>query len=144
MLSGLAQTLHLALYDKGIIVLKALVIDDDKLIRWSLQEIFAQAGHHVDTASLPTDALAKAEASHYDLIFSDFEIQNNSMASIIKTLHQLQPDATLVVLSGSDKNQIASQLSGLPIFKIIEKPFAAEDIRALAREVQDSHRRNTN
>ena len=124
-------------------MLRALVIDDDKLIRWSLQEIFSQAGHQVETASLPTDALARAEASNYDLIFSDFEIENNSMASMLKALHQLQPEATLVVLSGMNKNQIESQLSGLPIFRIIEKPFEAEDIRALAREIQESHRSKT-
>ncbi|NOR15439.1 MAG: response regulator, partial [Candidatus Aminicenantes bacterium] len=91
-------------------------------------------------AALPTDALAKAEASNYDLIFSDFEMENSSMASVLRALHQLQPKATLVILSGLSKKQIESQLSGLPIFKIIEKPFKAEDIRGLAQEVQDSHR----
>ena len=110
-------------------MLRALVIDDDKLIRWSLKEIFSQAGHQVETAALPTDALAKAEASNYDLIISDFEMENNSMASVLRALHQLQPGATLVILSGLSKNQIESQLSGLPIFRIIEKPFEAEDIR---------------
>ncbi len=62
------------------------------------------------------------------------------MVSVLKALHQLQPEATLVILSGLSKNQIESQLSGLPIFRIIEKPFEAEDIRELAQEVQDSHR----
>jgi two-component system response regulator AtoC len=118
-------------------MLRALVIDDDKLIRWSLQEICVQAGHVVETAALPTDALAKAESTQYDLIFSDFELEKNSVVAMIKSLHHLQPEAVLVILSGSQRSRIESQLSGLPIFKFIEKPFEAEEIRTLVREVQD-------
>jgi DNA-binding NtrC family response regulator len=121
-------------------MLRVLVVDDDKLIRWSLQEIFLQAGHKVETASHPQDALAKAGSSQYDLIFTDFEIEKSSAVPMLKTLHQLQPAAKLVVLSGSSVNQIESELAGLPVFRIIAKPFETKDIRGLVKEAQHSHK----
>ena len=71
-------------------MLKALVIDDDKLIRWSLQEIFSQEGHHVDTVATVSDALAQAERSPYNLIFADMEIDDADSIEMLKKLQNPQ------------------------------------------------------
>ena len=118
-------------------MLRALVIDDDKLIRWSLQEIFSQEGHHVDTVATVSDAIAQAEKSSYHLIFADMEIDDADSIDMLRKLQDLQPDAEIIILSAQTRQQIEQQIAELSISKIIEKPFNSDQIRSMAKAALD-------
>ena len=107
---------------------KTLIVDDDKLIRWSLHEIFSQEGHQVDTVATADEALKLAEKCSYCLIFADLEIENEDGLDLLRQLQKLQPEARLIILSALSRNQISTQLSGLSIVDILEKPFNSEQI----------------
>lgn len=113
---------------------KTLIIDDDKLIRWSLQEIFSQEGHQVDTVSTADEALKLAGQCSYRLIFADLEIENEDGLDMLRQLQKLQPEARLIILSALSRSQITPQLPDLSIVDILEKPFNSEQIRGIARE----------
>jgi len=114
-------------------MLRALVIDDDKLIRWSLQEIFSQEGHQVDTVATVSEALAQAEESLYHLIFADMEIDNAVSTDMLRKLKKLQPKAEIIILSAQSLQDIEEQVAELSISKIIEKPFNSDQIRSIAK-----------
>jgi DNA-binding NtrC family response regulator len=118
-------------------MLRALVIDDDKLIRWSLQEIFAQEGHQVDTVATVSDALSQAENSLYHLIFADMEIDDSDSIEMLRKLQNLQPKAEIVILSAQTRQHIEQQIAELSISKIIEKPFNSDQIRSIAKVALD-------
>jgi len=92
---------------------KILVADDDKLIRWSLKEIFSQKGYEVDTAASSLEAIQQAENSQFSLIFTDFEIDKEDSLQVIKRIKTCQPDAKII---------------------IIEKPFQSAQILSIAKE----------
>ncbi|MFC2169577.1 response regulator [Acidobacteriota bacterium] len=115
-------------------MLKVLVIDDEKLIRWSLKELFSQEGHQVDTVATAEDALKQIAESTYHLVFADLEINNVDGFSVLKKIKSIQPKANIIILSALSRPQIEPQLSDLSIFAIVEKPFNAEQIRAIARD----------
>lgn len=112
-----------------------LVIDDDKLIRWSLEEIITQEGYHVDSAETTQAAIEKANQTTYDLIFSDIEIDNENGIEMLKDIRTSQPEATVVILSAVQKSKIEPQVEGLNIFSILEKPFKSEEIKTLTSEI---------
>ncbi len=118
-------------------MLRALVIDDDKLIRWSLQEIFSQEGHHVDTVATVSDALTQAEKSSYHLIFADMEIDEANTIEMLRKLKNLQPKAEITILSAQTRQQIEQQIAELSISNIIEKPFNSDQIRSMAKAALD-------
>lgn len=118
-------------------MLRALVIDDDKLIRWSLQEIFSQEGHHVDTVGTVSDALIQAKESPYHLIFTDMEIDKTDSIDMLKALQKIQPRAEIVILSAQSRQHIGQQIAGLSISNIIEKPFNSDQIRSIAKATLD-------
>lgn len=111
-----------------------LVIDDDKLIRWSLREIFLPEGYHVDAAATVEEALHHAKEKSYHLIFSDVEISNENGLEMLNLMNGLQPNAKIIILSAFPKAKIEPQLKNLKTFSILEKPFRAESIRDRARE----------
>lgn len=116
---------------------KILIVDDDKLIRWSLKEIFAQEGYEVDAVATTKDALSRAADDTYHLIFADLEIEKEIGLDMLKEVNKIQPSTKIVILSAHPKHQIEPQLSTLNIFSVVEKPFNAEQIKALAKEALD-------
>ena len=119
-------------------MVKILVVDDDKLIRWSLKEIFFQEGYTVDTVATAKDALKQAKNISYELIFSDLEISDESGIEMLRKARTFQPDAKIIILSALTKSQIEPKLGNLSIFSIIEKPFRSEQIKTIVKEALGS------
>ena len=120
-------------------MLNVLVIDDDKLIRWSLKEILSQDGHSVDVVSNINDAFNQIEKVPYQLIFADFEIEDNNCIDMLKELNTSQPETQIIILSAQSQKQIELQIEGISVHAIIEKPFDSVQIRALSQGIQDKH-----
>ena len=118
-------------------LIKILVVDDDKLIRWSLKEIFSQEGYTVDTVATAKDALKQAKNITYELIFSDLEINDENGIEMLRKARAFQPEAKIIILSALTKQQIEPKLDSLSIFSIIEKPFKSEQIKTIVKEALD-------
>ncbi len=120
--------------DSYVIMKKILVADDDKLIRWSLKEIFSQKGYEVDTAASCLEAIQQAENSQYSLIFTDFEIDDEDGSQMIRKMINCQPNAKVIIVSALSRQKIESQLTDLDIHAIIEKPFQSDQILSITKE----------
>jgi DNA-binding NtrC family response regulator len=120
-----------------IIAPRILVLDDEKLIRWSLKQILVQEGYDVDTAASTEEALNLTNLKHYGLIFADLEICGDQSRSYYKQLLSRQEGAKLIVLTAMAKDQAERELAELP-FQILEKPFESEDIKVAARRALGS------
>lgn len=111
-----------------------LVVDDDKLIRWSLKEILSEEGYTTEVVATSQEALKKAETSSYNLIFADLEIEDENGIEMLKELQHLQKGAKIIILSALSRQQIEPQTENLSIFSIIEKPFESQHIRNITKE----------
>jgi DNA-binding NtrC family response regulator len=116
------------------ILIKILVVDDDKLIRWSLKELFAQEGYEVKAVATTKEALEQAEDMPYDLIFTDLEINDENSIEMLRKMTSFQPEAKIIILSALTRQQMESQLENLRIFSIIEKPFRSDQIKSIVKE----------
>ncbi len=125
------------MYASGELI-KILVVDDDKLIRWSLKEIFTQEGYVVDAVATAKDALKQAKTIPYELIFSDLEINDENGIEMLRKARAFQPEAKIIILSALTKQQIEPRLGSLSIFSIIEKPFKSEQIRSVVKNALGS------
>ncbi|UCE21027.1 MAG: response regulator [Candidatus Aminicenantes bacterium] len=116
-------------------MIRILVVDDDKLIRWSLKEILSHEGYEVDAVATARDALTHVENTNYNLIFCDIDVDEENGIEILKKLLVVQPEAKTIILSAHSRNQIEPQLENLNILSIIEKPFQSEQIRSIVKDV---------
>lgn len=113
---------------------KILVIDDDKLIRWSLNEIFSQEGYKVNAVASSEEALKQAEKIHFNLIFADLEINEENGIEMLKKIGEFQPNTQVIILSALSKTEIEPSLGNLNIYSIIDKPFQREQIISIAKK----------
>ncbi|MCK4759211.1 MAG: response regulator [Candidatus Aminicenantes bacterium] len=116
-------------------MIKILVVDDDKLIRWSLKEMFSQEGYDVDTVATAAEALTHVEDTNYNLICADIDIEDENGIEMLKKLKMVQPEVKIIILSAYSRNQIEPQVEELSILSIIEKPFQSEQIKGIVRDV---------
>jgi len=113
---------------------RLLIIEDDKLIRWSLREILSKEGYIVDTAKEVGTAVKSAQENQYEVIFIDLETDDSNPVDTIKRLRQLQPDSALIVLSAMNNQDINQITQGESIFEVIDKPFQADTVRRVVKE----------
>ena len=115
-------------------MIKILVIDDDKLIRWSLTQIFSQEGYTVKAVATAKEALKQISNISYHLIITDLEISEERGIGILKKIKEFQPTAKNIILSAFARNQVESMLGDLTVSSVIEKPFQSEQIKSIARD----------
>lgn len=108
-----------------------LILDDEKLIRWSLERLLSQDGYQVDTAATTEDALKLAETKVYDLIITDLEICGDQAKPFFTAMRAKQPKTCVVTLTAMAKDQAERVLGDIKTHAIIEKPFTSEDIKAV-------------
>jgi DNA-binding NtrC family response regulator len=112
-------------------MLRIMILDDEKLIRWSLDKILSKDGYAVDTAATTSDALKLADRAEYALIITDLEICGDQAKSFFANMISKQPKARVITLTAMTKDQAVKTLGEVATFAIIEKPFTSEAIRSV-------------
>jgi DNA-binding NtrC family response regulator len=124
-----------------IVMIRIMILDDEKLIRWSLDKILAQDGYAVDSAATTGEALALADRAEYDLILTDLEICGEAARPFFTELISKQPKARVVTLTAMARDEAERALGGIPTYAILEKPFTSEAIRSVVHTAIDQANR---
>jgi len=117
---------------------RILVLDDEKLIRWSLLHILRQDGHDVDLAASTEEAARFAKSNSYQLILADLEICENQAKPFFAGLSQDQAGAKVIIITALSGDLAEQQLGDFRAYRIVEKPFASEQIRGLVKNALDN------
>lgn len=116
--------------------MKILIIDDDKLIRWVLQEICAQEGHEVTDVADTESACRAMKSGLYDMIFADLETEAFDAQEIAEKIKVHQPGASIVLISARPRREIEPLFKDIPSIGIVGKPFEASVVRSFIDKVQ--------
>jgi len=114
-----------------------LVVDDDKNIRDTLCEFFAES-HECHSADRAEQALAFLEFENYDLILTDLSMPGLDGQQLLKRVKQTHPDTPVIVISGICSEEEGQSSVALGAFAYLTKPFNLDVVeetvnRALAR-----------
>ncbi len=112
---------------------RILILDDEKLIRWSLSHILHQEGFEVDLAASTDEALRLARKRSYSLILADLEVCGDQAKTFFPSLVCDQPEPRVIIITALTSEQAERQLGDFKARRIIEKPFASEEILAAVK-----------
>lgn len=76
-----------------------LVVDDDKLIRWSLTERLTQDGYRLLEAETASEALAR-QREGLDLVLPDYRLPDGDGLAVLKKMKEVDPDTLVILLTG--------------------------------------------
>jgi CheY-like chemotaxis protein len=113
-----------------------LVIDDDEMVRFVLQQVLEDAGYRVMLAADGRAGLAIAQAETVDLIITDIVMPELDGLELIRSLTARGGAPPIIAVSGgrriNDQNPLMSAVD-LGAAAAREKPFDPDDMLALVR-----------
>ena len=104
---------------------RLLVIDDEPLIRWSVTETLNRLGLDVEAAGDAASALRHVIAGPqpFDIILLDLRLPDMRDLSLMGTLRQLQPDASIILMTAFGTDDILERAIALGAETVLNKPF---------------------
>jgi DNA-binding response OmpR family regulator len=105
-----------------------LIIDDEPAVAEMLRDIFVAQGYAVDGASNGGDAVMLASLSRPDAVILDIKLPDTTGAEVLARLHGLDDSIPVVMLSGSDDEDMARALLKAGAMDYIRKPFQFDQL----------------
>jgi two-component system response regulator AtoC len=111
--------------------LKILVIDDERLIRWSFEQQLTAQGHRVFTAESGEEGIRLCETNYPDIVFLDNRLPNIQGLDVIPKLKSIHEDAYIVFMTAYGSIDTAVKAMKLGAREYVNKPFSFKEILAI-------------
>lgn len=108
-----------------------LVIDDDKLVRESINLILTDAGYQADLAKSAKQGIELYKKNKYDIVITDIIMPEKDGFETIQDLIQLDKYIKIIAISGGARNGAGAYLpiaTNMGAKAILYKPFDDEEL----------------
>jgi DNA-binding response OmpR family regulator len=105
-----------------------LIVDDEPAVAEMLRDIFVSQGYAVDGARNGGDAVMLASLSRPDAVILDIKLPDTTGAEVLTRLRELDDSIAVVMLSGSDDEDMARSLLKAGAIDYIRKPFKFDQL----------------
>jgi DNA-binding NtrC family response regulator len=121
---------------------RILVVDDEKLIRWSVGERLQRDGYEVIAAESGEQALDLVASNAPDLMLLDVRLPGIDGLTTLQRALALHPDVAVLMMSAHSTVDIAVEAMKLGAFDFLVKPFPFQSLdAAVQRALQDARTR---
>ncbi len=117
---------------------KILVVDDEKLLRWSLEQNLTKEGHSVLTAEKGLDGLNLFKEESPDITLLDIHLPDVSGITILEGIKEINKNALVVMITAFGDVQTAVKTIKLGAYDFLEKPFNMEKLKILVAKALET------
>lgn len=118
--------------------LRVLVVDDEPLIRWSIGETLAEAGHRVVEASDATSAVRALDGTTepIDVVLLDYHLPDSNDLGLLARIRRLLPRSAVLMMTAFGTPEMVRGALELGACGVVDKPF---DMHALEPMLLRAH-----
>jgi two-component system response regulator AtoC len=120
-----------------------LVVDDERLVRWSLQQKLEQWGYHVSLAEDGATALGRIQLDNPDLITLDVKLPDMTGIDVLSELRNRNVKIPVIVITAFGIVDDAVRSLKLGAYDFIEKPINFEKLENAVRNALETRRLRT-
>ena len=117
-----------------------LVVDDERGIRTSLQEILREEGWQTDAVATGEDCLKAMAKKPYNVLLLDVWLPGIDGLEVLRRLKQKNPAPVVIMISGHGTIETAVKATKLGAFDFVEKPLGMEKTILLVRHALEQLR----
>jgi len=115
--------------------MKILIIDDEQLIRWSLQKHYSSKDCKVFTAESGEEGLRQFKKETPDITFVDNKLPNMQGLEVIEKIKELDEDAVIVFMTAYGSIETAVKAMKLGASDYLNKPFHFNEVDFIIEEI---------
>jgi DNA-binding NtrC family response regulator len=120
-----------------------LVVDDERLVRWSLQQKLEQWGYHVSLAEDGATALGRVQLDNPDLITLDVKLPDMTGIEVLSELRNRNVQVPVIVITAFGVVDDAVRSLKLGAYDFIEKPINFEKLENAVHNALETRRLRT-
>ena len=114
---------------------KALIIEDEKLIRLALEQHLLKQGYQVATAESAEKGLVLFTEDAPDLLLLDNCLPDMTGIQLLEKLHVREQKFKVIMITAYDMSETAVKSMTLGAYEYISKPFNLEELTALIKKM---------
>ncbi len=119
---------------------RALVVDDEAGVRYTIAQILRDAGVQVVTSDSGVDALARARQEAFDLVVSDLRMAPMDGLELLDHLRAEQPDLRVILITAHGSERLAVEAIRRGAYDYFKKPFELDELLAVTRRALEAVR----
>lgn len=116
---------------------RILIVDDERLIRWSLREALEGAGYEVVEADSVTAAMPHAQLANLDAALLDYRLPDGDGLTLMHALRATMPELPVMVITAYSSVEAAVPAIKAGANDYIAKPFEMDALLFSVRRALD-------
>jgi DNA-binding NtrC family response regulator len=117
-----------------------LIVEDEKLIRWSLKSRLEEDGLSVREAETGAEAIEQLSGSDFDLVILDHRLPDTTGLLILERIRQDWPDTMVVMMTAYGTVEDAVHAMKLGAIDYLTKPVNLDELALIVRKALDTGR----
>lgn len=107
---------------------KILIVDDEKLICWSLEKDLTKLDYHVVTVQTAAAGKKIFSEELFDLVLLDIRLPDGNGKELLTYMRQTIPLISVIMITANDDIKTAVECMQLGAFTYLHKPFDFEEL----------------
>jgi len=110
-----------------------LVVEDEKLLNWSLASSLSKWGFAVQPVFTGNDAVAQIEKSGFDIFLLDYRLPDVDGLAVARLIRERQPHAIIFLLSSFELSEVSPDAGLIDVY--FNKPLDLEQLHKALMEI---------
>ena len=102
---------------------RVLVIDDEHMIRWSIERTLTAAGHDVTVGGTAAEGIELFKRLRPDVVFLDLRLPDADGVTVLKSMKDEKSPAAVIVMTAFEEDCPVDEAKRLGAFEYLKKPF---------------------
>lgn len=122
------------------IILKILIVDDDRKLLSVLKTILTKGKNDVSTCNDGQKAIELCRTQEFDLIITDLMMPGAGGLEVLKEARKIEPDTLVILITGFASLETAVQSIREGAYDYITKPFKLDEINIVVNNAREKIR----